>query len=119
MLDGFDEIEHRDARNDKRRRLCHRLFDGGDRAAQSGELLVGLYPAQLVDDARARREAFEPDDPAEVERRLGPDPVTDRDVHAHAARDSLEGSEAVVGLGHHDDLAGRLLVQVEQREHPR
>ena len=57
----------------------HRRLDRRDRAAHRGELLVGLRPAELVDEARAGPQPLEADGAAEAERGLGPDAVADRD----------------------------------------
>ncbi len=119
VLDGLDEVEHRDAGNHKRCHPLHRPLDGRDRATHRLELLVRLHPAELVDDARPGAQAVEADDPAEVERRLRPDAVADRHARAQVARDALEGGKAVVGLRDDDHLARRLLAQVEEREHAR
>ena len=92
VLDRLGELGHRHAGHDERRRRGHRLLDRGDRAPHRVELLGGLDPAQLVHEPRAGAQAVGAEDPGEVERRLGPDPVADRE-HARArggARDALE-----------------------------
>ena len=62
-----------------------------------------------------------PDDPAELERRLGPHPVSDRDARrgSEATCDTLEDRRAIVGLVHDDDLAVRVLAEIEGGEHAR
>ena len=92
VLDRLGELGHRHAGDDERRRRGHRPLDGDDRAPHRRELLGGLDPAQLVHEPRAGAQAVGAEDPGELERRLGPDPVADReDARAGGvARDALE-----------------------------
>ena len=121
VLDRLGELGHRDAGHDERRRRGHRLLDRVDRATHRLELLGGLDPAQLVHEPRAGLQPVGAEDPGEVERRLGPDPVADRELARACcgAGDALEDGEAVVGLVHDEDLAVGLLAEIERREHPR
>ena len=102
MLDRLGELGHRHAGDDERRRRGHRLLDGDDRAPHRVELLGGLDPAQPVHEVRAGAQAVGAEDLGEVERRLGPDAVADReDAGAgRVARDALEDGEPVVRLVH-------------------
>ncbi len=121
VLDGLGELGHRHAGLDERRCRRHRALDGLDGAAHRRDLVCVLRAAQLVDDARAGLQALEADCPSEVERRLGPDAVADRDFACGAdlLGDALEDRRAVVGLVDDDHLARGLLAQVEGGEHAR
>ena len=76
---------------------------------------------RLVHERRAGAQAVEPEDPAEIQDRLAPDPVADGDRagRAEAVRHSLERRKAVVGLVDDHELALRLFLEVEGREHAR
>ena len=99
-LDLVAQLRHRHAWHDVRRDRRHRLLDRPARSSHRVELLLGLHAAEVVDERRPRPESLEAEDAAEIERRLSPDAVADRDRAGlpEALRDPLEDAEAVVGL---------------------
>ena len=72
-------------------------------------------------ELRAGAQPVRAEDARELQRRLGPDAVADRDCtgDVQAARDALEDRRPLVGLVHDDHLALGLLVQVQDGEHAR
>ena len=120
-LDLVAELRHRDARLDARRDSLHRLLDRPARTPHRVELLGRLDAAKQVDERRPGPEPVEAERPAEVERRLCPDPVAhgDRGGRPEALRHALEDGGAVVGLVHDDDLALRAHRKVEHDDHAR
>ena len=120
VLDRLDELEP--SRRRARRAastsaiVCSTVAIARPIAASSSSDLTRRSSLTRREPVRRR---FEADDPPEVQRRLGPDPVADRDVAPmpRATRSKAANPSSVSFTT--TTSPGGLLAQVEQREHPR
>jgi hypothetical protein len=121
VLDRLRELRHCRSGNDQPCDGRHCLLHRRDRTLHRLELLRGLHTAQLVHQRRPGTKPIGAEDAREVERRLRPDAVSDRDGlgRAQAFRDAFEDRGTVIGLVDDDDFALGLNPEIERREHAR
>ena len=121
VLDLFDQVEHRHTRPDPGCDRRHRRVGDSARTFHHRKLFRRLRPSQLVHERRPGHDTLRRQGGSEVDHRLGPAPVADREraCLAEAARRRLEQRRSVVAFADDDQLARQLAGHVEQRHHPR
>ena len=121
MLHSLDERRHRDARDDVRRHRVHGLARDQARLRHQLELRPRLHAPQLVDERRALFELRPGHRREQLDHRLRPDPLPERDPPwradlAHGLRERLP---TVPVLADDEGARRRDAVEVEGDDHAR
>ncbi len=121
VLDGLDEVSHRGAWDDVRLDRRHRLTRDRAGVRHQLQLGLGLDAPELVHERRAFGEPRVRHDREQLDHRLGPGALAERDPRRRAQLpDCLrERRAAVTGVLDDDRARRRLAVEVEADEHPR